>query len=108
MDKRATFEELRPKFEGKPAVMVEFGPTFYLVRVDGITVSDEGVRAKVQWNDTGPPPADWHEEFFASWDLFIFDEVYWQVMYANCRVVFEPDYVARTTHGDTSWVEELF
>ncbi len=108
VEKRAAFEPFIPTFEGKPAVVVEFGPTLYLVRVEGITVSDKGVGAKLCWAGSDPTPPDWSEEWFASWELFIFDSVYWQVMYANSRVVFHPDYVVRTVQGDTSWVEELF
>jgi hypothetical protein len=106
--KRVEFEPLIPAFEGRPVVVVEFGPECHLARVEGITAAEGGVAAKLVWEGVGPPPEGWDEELFATWDLLVFDEEYWQVMYANVRIVFDADCVARTRRGDTGWLDDFF
>jgi hypothetical protein len=108
VEKRAAFEALVPAFEGKPVVVVEFGPECHLARVEGIVTSERGVGARLLWQGSGPPPEGWSEELFATWELLIFDEAYWQVMYANVRIVFDPQCVEATRRGDTAWLDDFF
>jgi hypothetical protein len=108
MTSRDRVERLLPEVNGRVCVAGEGFADPYLVRLNQLRTEERGVRGVIAWEDPSPRPDPWSFRFFATWEVLYVEPRYWEVMYANCRFVFDPAAVARAQAGDYGWLPGYF
>jgi hypothetical protein len=72
-----------PSFVGRRGLLVEAGPTIVGCTVVEVSCDADQMQARISCDDG-------HESSFGGrWDSFVFDADFWQVLYANARIVFD-------------------
>jgi hypothetical protein len=108
MTSQDKMERLLAGMNGRVCVAVEGFADPYLVRFEQLCTEERGVRGVLVWADPAPPPESWSDSFFAAWDVLFVSPKYWEVLYANCRFVFDPAVVPRAQVGDYDWLPGYF
>ena len=94
MNKHEQFAALAPSFVGRRGLLVEFGPTIIACKVVGVSCDAEGMQARIVCDDGKQTLFD------GRWDIFVFDHDFWQLSYANSRIVFDAEALRRFDAGE--------
>ena len=94
MSKHEQFAALAPNFLGRRGLLVEFGPKITGCKVLDLSCDARGLDARIRCDDGT------ETEFGGAWEIVIFDPDFWQVSYANSRIVFDAEAVRRFDAGE--------
>ena len=100
MTKHEQFAALAACFRRRRGLLVEFGPTIVPCTVIDLTFDATGMQARIAHDDGT------QAEFGGNWDLLYFDADFWQVMYANSRIVFDTEAVRLFDAGEPFEIDD--
>ena len=87
-------------FRGRRGLLVEFGPTIDPIVVTSVTCDARGMTADIVGADGEAT------QLSAIWQYFMFTADFWQISYANCRVVFDEEALRRHDAGEPFDIDE--
>ncbi len=100
MTKRDQFATIAASFHRRRGLLVEFGPTITPCTVSEVVFDEHGMEARIV-HDDGTKGV-----FGGRWDIVYFDADFWQVSYANARIVFDAEAVRRFDAGEALDIDD--